>query len=177
MIISNREAFFIIFLLTICSSFTVFADSRKFLYRGSFTNETYLIDQTLPSEGLMYFGGDRKSQVKFCDNESEYFCFDSFGIAFYVPKNLNESSTSWTVDNLTFSVTGRNISLELLGQKYTDLYIISGPINLFDIPYSYIEMKFLYSQAYGLLGFSYFDDTRVFWSEKAYGFGKLNHIH
>lgn len=146
--------------------------AEEYRYRGSFTKETYLIDQTTPTEGFVTFGGDRRALTKFCGNESEYFCFDSFGIAFYVPKNLNDSSTSWTVDNLTFSVSGKNVSFELLGQTYTDLYIISGPINLFPIPYNYIEMKFIYSQAYGLLGFSYFDDTRVFWSEKAYGFGK-----
>lgn len=135
--------------------------------------QKYTINMESQEYGSVYRGRDIKSEAFFCNSFSRFICVISFDISFSVPKDIGNSIAEWEFDYRLYELVAKNVTLDILGHSYSDLYVISGPKSKFlnYVDYPYTQRKYIYSKEYGLLGFIDNNDGTVFWSVSEKGFG------
>ncbi|MGB0921842.1 MAG: hypothetical protein ACPG1C_11050 [Alphaproteobacteria bacterium] len=133
--------------------------------------------------GEITIGGDVVRYYGDCREDPDYVClFDNFAI-FALPRKMNDATSGWwyadKLDNeYEFTVKERDVSVQMFGNRFENLYRIAVPPAHTWRGKKYGEVfEFLYSPNAGVVAFAYIpppeSDRRslTYWSTEALGFG------
>jgi hypothetical protein len=120
---------------------------NKFQYVYLETGDPITIDQ---GSGAIFFG-DFGVEATFCSKQSGFYCVQSEGFHFAVPKNIGSKRRSWKVKGHDYELISAPRKVTYFGANLT-LYTISAKDRLSD---GLHKTKYYYAPTLGLLGFEF----------------------
>lgn len=106
--------------------------------------------------------GDVAFEAHFCGSQKDLICIKSRGFQFAVPRDINNSPSSWSFNKQKYIIKGKN-TLTIFGDKY-DVFLIDEVLNE-------NKLRFLYSSTNGLIGFGGISNKKIYLINSKCGFG------